>query len=90
MTDENQMQVEESVEDNASPQGQGQAPAPDATELTVSDLANIRQIIDIATSRGAFKANEMTQIGPVYDKLDKFLNHIAAQQQAASAAAPSE
>jgi len=88
MTDENQMQAEESVEDNASPQGQ--APAPDATELTVSDLANIRQIIDIATSRGAFKANEMTQIGPVYDKLDKFLNHIAAQQQAASAAAPSE
>lgn len=88
MTDENQMQAEESVEDNASPQGQ--APAPDATELTVSDLANIRQIIDIATSRGAFKANEMTQIGPVYDKLDKFLNHIAAQQQAASAAAPGE
>ena len=88
MTDEKQMQAEESVEDNASPQGQ--APAPDATELTVSDLANIRQIIDIATSRGAFKANEMTQIGPVYDKLDKFLNHIAAQQQAASAAAPSE
>lgn len=87
MTDENQMQVEESVEDNASPQGQ--APTPDTTELTVSDLANIRQIIDIATSRGAFKANEMTQIGPVYDKLDKFLNHIAAQQQAASAA-PSE
>lgn len=88
MTDENQMQVEESVEDNASPQGQ--APTPDTTELTVSDLANIRQIIDIATSRGAFKANEMTQIGPVYDKLDKFLNHIAAQQQAASATAPSE
>lgn len=87
MTEETQ----EAVTNEAQPEApQGQTPTPDVTELTISDLAAIRQVIDAATSRGAFKAGEMSQIGVVYDKLDKFLNHIAAQQQAAGAQAQSE
>ena len=78
MTEEQKEMQEEMV----SEVPQGSQPAPDSTELTVTDLAQLRQIIDVATGRGAFKASEMTQVGPVYDKLDKFLNHIAAQQQA--------
>ncbi len=56
-----------------------------APDLTVTDLQNIRAIIDIAASRGAFKAAEMAGVGNVFNKLDRFLNIVvpAAQQQAA-------
>ena len=52
------------------------------TELTVSDLNAIKQIIDVASSRGAFKPNEMTVVGTTYSKLETFLNAVAASQKA--------
>lgn len=42
-------------------------------ELTVTDLANIRSIIDVAVRRGAFGAAEITGVGTVFDKLNSFL-----------------
>lgn len=51
-------------------------------ELTVSDLGNIKQIIDVASQRGAFKPSEMTVVGNTYTKLEAFLNAVASQQQA--------
>ena len=42
------------------------APAEQPVELTVSDLNNLKQIIDVASSRGAFKPNEMTIVGTTY------------------------
>ena len=59
----------------ASPEAQQGA------ELTVQDLAAIKQIIDVASSRGAFRPNEMTVVGTTYGKLETFLNAVAAQQQ---------
>lgn len=50
-------------------------------ELTVNDLGALKQIIDVASSRGAFKPNEMTAVGGIYTKLENFLNAVAAQQQ---------
>jgi len=55
-------------------------------ELTVQDLGNIKQIIDVASQRGAFKPNEMTIVGNTYTKLEAFLGAVAAQQQAQTAA----
>ena len=52
------------------------------TQLTVADLASIKNIIEAASSRGAFKAEEMTQVGSIYDKLATFLANVAAQQKA--------
>jgi hypothetical protein len=49
-------------------------------ELTVSDLNMLKQVIDVATQRGAFKANELVQVGTVYNKLETFLNAVASQQ----------
>jgi hypothetical protein len=49
-------------------------------ELTVSDLAGIKQIIDVASQRGAFKPNEMVTVGSVYTKLETFLAAVQAQQ----------
>lgn len=64
-----------------------------ATELSVQDLASLKSIIDVASQRGAFKANEMAQVGQTYNKLDAFLNEISRQQEAqkkAGAEAPQQ
>jgi D-alanyl-D-alanine carboxypeptidase len=58
-----------------------QAEAPAAAELTVQDLTAIKQIIDVASSRGAFKANEMAVVGTTYNKLESFLGAVQAQQE---------
>ena len=50
-------------------------------ELTVTDLQNIRAIIDIAATRGAFKATEMAAVGNVFNKLDVFLAAVVPAQQ---------
>jgi hypothetical protein len=50
--------------------------------ITVTDLNTVRSIIDIACSRGAFKAEEMKEIGELYNKLSAFLDAIIAQAQA--------
>lgn len=64
----------EHVEGGGAAQEQG-------TELTVQDLATMRNIIDIASQRGAFKANEMESVGKMYNKLDTFLTNIQNNQQ---------
>ena len=71
----------EVVQETQAPQPQP-APEPQAqgAELTVNDLSNIKQIIDVASSRGAFKPNEMMTVGTVYNKLEAFLTTVAQQQ----------
>jgi hypothetical protein len=56
-----------------------QAPSND---LSVNDLNAMKVIIDIASSRGAFKPNEMVAVGQTYTKLTSFLDAVAAQQKA--------
>jgi hypothetical protein len=51
-------------------------------ELTVQDLAVIRSIIDTASTRGAFKANELEVVGKTFNKLDTFLNSVQAASEA--------
>jgi len=53
------------------------------TQLTIADLASIKQIIDAASTRGAFRAAEMKSVGEVYEKLSAFLDSVVAQQQQA-------
>jgi hypothetical protein len=48
-----------------------QTPAP--TGLTVQDLTLTLQVIQVASTRGAFKADELTAIGGLYDRIFKFL-----------------
>lgn len=57
-----------------------QAQKAPAAELTVNDLNAIKQIIDVATSRGAFKANELAVVGTTYNKLEAFLAAVAQAQ----------
>jgi hypothetical protein len=57
--------------------------------IGLNELAVLAQIVDLATQRGAFRANELTQVGEVYDKLNAFLTFIK-EQQAANAEAQAE
>lgn len=50
--------------------------------ITIQDLIMIKDLIDVACSRGAFKAEEMSSVGQTYDKLTGFLNSVIASAQA--------
>lgn len=60
-------------------QTQEQAPQQDSNELTISDLAAMKMIIDVASGRGAFKPNEMMVVGQTYNKLSAFLDNVGKQ-----------
>jgi hypothetical protein len=51
--------------------------------ISLQDLQVLLQIVDLASSRGAFRGAELTQVGAIFDKLNSFLSFIAAQQKAA-------
>jgi len=57
-----------------------QAPQPDPTALSIGDLKNLATILDVASTRGAFKANEMAGVGFLYNKLQAFLTKMAPEQ----------
>ena len=65
-----------------------EAPAAESADLTINDLNAMKVIIDIASSRGAFKPNEMTAVGQTYTKLTTFLDQVAKQAEAQQAANP--
>ena len=76
MTENTEVPVEEVPVDETAPAAQQQG-----ADLSVQDLQALKTIIDVASSRSAFKPNEMVQIGQTYNKLDSFLAAVAAQQQ---------
>ena len=52
------------------------------TQITISDLDTIKNIIDLACTRGAFRGAEVSQVGAVFDKLTAFLEVVIAQAKA--------
>ncbi len=56
-------------------------PEPQQTELSIADLQNLKTLVEVAVRRGAFGANEMSSIGPVYDRLNNFLTATQANSQ---------
>lgn len=69
-------------------ENQTQPPA----QLTIADMASVLNIIDVACSRGAFRANEMSVLGPVYDRLKTFVDasNALAQSSETSEATPEQ
>ena len=57
----------------AAEQAQQSAPS-----LTLQDLILVAQIIQIATQRGTFKAEELADVGNLYNKLVVFLQSTGA------------
>ena len=68
-----------------------QAPAPTAPSLGLADLKNVLIIIDLASSRGAFRTAEFAAVGSVYAKVEAFLAAAApAPEATATEEAPAE
>ena len=54
--------------------------------ITISDLDTVKNIINLAATRGAFRGEELTMVGTVYDKLTVFLSAVIEQAKAQEAA----
>ena len=65
-----------------STEAQESATQEPSNDLNINDLNAMKVIIDIASSRGAFKPNEMTVVGQTYTKLSTFLDQVAKQAEA--------
>ena len=70
MTDtvENQTQTDENI------------PVP-VEVLNVQDLVDIANLIDVVTQRGAFRADELSAAGALYDKLKTFLATLMPKEE---------
>ena len=55
--------------------------ATQAPQISLIDLANVVQIIDAVTARGAFKGEELEAIGSTRNRIAAFLQSVAPQQQ---------
>lgn len=59
--------------------------------LTIVDLQLLARVVDLASRRGAFQANELSQVGEVFNKLSGFLAYVestqAKEKESAEAAA---
>ncbi|MBA10493.1 MAG: hypothetical protein CMC73_04740 [Flavobacteriaceae bacterium] len=53
------------------------------TDLSIGDLNALKQIIDVASARGAFRPTEMEAVGKTYTRLNNFLLAVQAQQSQA-------
>ena len=54
--------------------------------ITISDLDTVKNIINLASTRGAFRGEELSMVGTVYDKLTEFLQAVIEQAKAQEAA----
>jgi hypothetical protein len=59
-------------------QEQAQEPVAQAPSLTLQDLILVAQIIQLTSQRGAFKAEELADVGGLYNKLIAFLQSTGA------------
>jgi hypothetical protein len=68
------------MEENVTQEPQQQ---PESTEtkstpdLNLNDLAALRSILEVAVSRGAFKAPELEAVGKAFNKLNAFLEAVS-------------
>ena len=53
--------------------------------ITISDLDTIKNIINLAATRGAFRGEELSMVGTVYGKLTAFLEAVIEQAKAQEA-----
>ena len=65
----------------ANPQAPAGGQQPDPNALSIGDLKNLSSILDVASTRGAFKAAEMAGVGFLYNKLQAFLAKVAPEQK---------
>jgi hypothetical protein len=71
---------EEIQNQESATQEQPAATPPAGAELNISDLVALKNIIEVATTRGAFKATELEAVGKTFNKLNAFLDSVAKKE----------
>lgn len=51
--------------------------------ITLSDIGAVVEVLRVVTERGVWKANELSVVGGLYDRLTKFLESTESQAKAA-------
>jgi hypothetical protein len=78
---ETQVENTQEVQESQVPQQeQTAAEQTQAAELNLNDLAALRSVLDVASQRGAFRANELEAVGKVYNKLNSFLEAVTNKE----------
>ena len=57
------------------------AEAPKGPDLNISDLVAIKNIMEVASQRGAFKATELEAVGKTFNKLNTFLEAVSNKEE---------
>jgi hypothetical protein len=78
MSDE--VQKQEAPAPAAEPANTEAAQQSQGPDLNVSDLLALKNIIEVATTRGAFKATELEAVGKTFNKLNTFLEAVAKKE----------
>lgn len=65
-------------------------PAPQGPAMNLQDLVYLVNIVDVASRRGAFKAEELSAVGGVYDKVVAFLKSTGAIKEPEAAEEPAQ
>lgn len=82
MTDEKEV-TQEKVE-NAAPTKVADTPKEElrsGADLNISDLMALKNILEVASSRGAFKPAEFEAVGKTFNKLNAFLETVSNNQK---------
>lgn len=65
-------------ETSAEQSTESPAPQQEQPSLNLQDLILVAQIIQVSSTRGAFKADELANVGTLYNKLIAFLQSTGA------------
>ena len=77
MTEETQVEAQVEATEQTAPE----AEVPKGPDLNISDLAAIKNIIEVASQRGAFKATELEAVGKTFNKLNTFLEAVSNKEE---------
>jgi hypothetical protein len=72
----------EEVKDQApqAPAAEVKPESAPSADLNISDLVALKNIIEVASQRGAFKATELEAVGKTFNKLNTFLESVAKKE----------
>lgn len=68
----------QAVQQQEAPQSKEETSGAD---LNISDLIALKNIIEVATQRGAFKAGELEAVGKTFNKLNSFLESVIKKDE---------
>ena len=76
--DNKKTEVKEEVKQESQPE---QAQEQQAQPLTVQDLITLKSAIELGSQRGAWRANELTAVGSVYERLSLFVASLLPKEE---------